>query len=120
MKIFEELEANDILFIDSSHVAKVGSDLTFLLLRVLPRLRPGVMVHFHDLFYPNSYPMEWIRGGRAWNESIFLRAFLINNPAFEIVAFNCFAGQTFPELFRGAGDRFLANSGGSLWLRRRG
>ena len=64
---------------------------------MLPRLRPGVLVQFHDIFYPCSYPVDWIREGRAWNESLFLRAFLIGNPQFEIMAFNSFAGPCFPE-----------------------
>ena len=58
---------------------RIGSDVTFLLLRVIPGLRPGVLVHFHDIFYPMSYPAEWIRAGWAWNESLFLRAFLVAN-----------------------------------------
>jgi hypothetical protein len=115
---FDELEAQDILFIDSSHVAKVASDVTFLLLRVLPRLKPGVLIHFHDIFYPFSYPVEWIREGRAWNESIFLRAFLLGNYNFEIVAFNSFAGHAFPAMFRDVFPSFLDNTGGSIWLRK--
>ena len=70
MEVFDRLEANDVLFIDSSHVAKVGSDVTFILLRVLPRLKPGVIIHFHDIFYPYSYPVNWIREGFAWNRQI--------------------------------------------------
>jgi len=115
---FTQLEAQDILFIDSSHVAKVGSDLTFILLRILPKLKPGVIIHFHDIFYPVSYPLAWIREGRAWNESIFLRSFLAGNSDFEIIAFNNFAAYTFPELFRNRLDAFLQNPGGSFWLRK--
>ncbi len=118
ISLFDELDANDILFVDSSHVAKVGSDVSFLLLRVLPRLRAGVIVHFHDVFYPFSYPIDWIREGRAWNESLFLRAFLVGNSDYEIVAFNSFAAFTFPELFRTHCPEFLENSGGSIWLRK--
>lgn len=118
LAVFDRLEAQDILFIDSSHVAKVGSDLTHLLLRVLPRLKPGVLVHFHDLFYPMSYPAGWLREGRAWNESLFLRAFLIGNPQFQMVAFNAYAGVQFPEVFRERVPAFLRNTGGSLWLRK--
>lgn len=115
---FEQLGAQDLLFIDSSHVAKVGSDVTYLLLRVLPRLRPGVLVHVHDIVYPYSYPAVWLREGRAWNESLFLRAFLIGNAQFQVVAFNAFAAQAFPELFRDRFPGFLRSSGSSLWLRK--
>lgn len=118
MSVFEQLEANDILFIDSSHVAKIGSDVSFIFLRILPRLKPGVFVHFHDIFYPFTYPADWIREGRAWNEPLFLRAFLIGNPKFKIAAFNSYASYAFSELFREKFPPFLENSGGSIWLKK--
>jgi Methyltransferase domain len=118
LSIFDQLDAQDVLFIDSSHVAKIGSDVTFILLRILPRLRRGVLVHFHDIFYPFSYPVTWIREGRAWNESIFLRAFLMRNLDFQIIAFNAFAAHSFPELFRERLPGFLNDTGGSIWLRK--
>jgi len=115
---FDDLGPQDVLFIDSSHVAKVGSDVTFILLRILPRLRPGVLVHIHDIFYPASCHEELIRLGYAFNESIFLRAFLLGNTSFEIVAFNAFAGRSFPEIFKESFPEFLDDTGESLWLRR--
>ena len=118
LSVFDQLEAQDLLFIDSSHVAKVGSDVTFIFLRILPRLKPGVIVHFHDIFYPCSYPLKWIREGRAWNESVILRAFLMGNPQFQIVAFNSYAGSSFPELFRERFPAFLKDTGGSIWIRK--
>jgi hypothetical protein len=120
LSVFDELNESDLLFIDSSHVAKVGSDVSHLILRILPRLKPGVLVHFHDIFYPFSYPAHWIREGRAWNESLFLRAFLVGNPNFQITAFNSFASYSFPELFRGQLPDFLKDAGGSIWLRKIG
>lgn len=116
--VFEQLEANDILFIDSSHVAKVGSDVTHLILRILPTLRRGVIIHVHDIFYPESYPIEWIAEGRSWNESIMLRSFLIGNPAFEIIAFNSFASQSFPELFHDYSTTLSIQTGGSFWFHK--
>lgn len=113
---FTELEAGDFLFIDSSHVAKIGSDVSFLFLRVLPILKPGVWVHIHDIFYPMSYPADWIREGRAWNESLFLRAFLMGNSSYEIRAFNSYAGAVFPPAFWDDLPAFRENSGGSLWM----
>lgn len=62
---FRALEANDILFIDSTHVAKIGSDVNYLFAEILPALRPGVYVHFHDIFYPFEYPKEWVYEGRG-------------------------------------------------------
>jgi methyltransferase family protein len=116
--VFDQLEAQDLVFCDSSHVAKIGSDVSYILLRILPRLKPGVLVHFHDVFYPFSYPATWIREGRAWNESLFLRAFLVGNMQFQLVAFNCYAGYSFPELFRERLPAFLNDMGGSIWIRK--
>jgi len=66
LSLFEELERDDILFIDSSHQVKAGSDLEFLLERVLPRLAGGVRLHFHDIFLPDPYPEMW--AWRRYNE----------------------------------------------------
>jgi len=116
--VFTALEAGDFLFIDSSHVAKVGSDLADLILRVLPVLKPGVWVHFHDIFYPGPYPLRWLREGRAWNEVPFVQAFLLGHRGFAVEWFNAFAGERFRDRLAAACPRFLANTGGSLWLRR--
>ncbi len=83
-RLFDVLEAGDILFIDSSHVSKVGSDVNLLFFDVLPRLRPGVWVHVHDIGYPFEYSREWIFEGRAWNEAYLLHAMLIENPHWDI------------------------------------
>jgi uncharacterized UPF0146 family protein len=85
--LFTSLRANDILFVDSSHVLKLGSDVGLILFEVLPRLEPGVFVHFHDIAWPFEYPIDWYREGRAWNEAYALRAFLAYNPTFPIVLF---------------------------------
>jgi hypothetical protein len=115
---FEGLEANDVLFIDSSHVIKAGSDVVFLLSQVLPSLRPGVLIHFHDIFWPFEYPEEWLRGGRAWNEAYALRAFLQFNSRFEIVFFNSYLGIHEADALRFHLPLFLRNPGGSIWLRK--
>jgi len=62
LEIFEKLEAGDVLFIDTSHVLKAQSDTEHEFLRILPRLKPGVLVHVHDIFTPYDYPEEWIVG----------------------------------------------------------
>ena len=87
LDLFEELEENDILFIDSSHIAKIGSDLNFLLFEVIPKLRKGVLIHFHDIFFPFEYPKEWVYMGWSWNENYILRAFLMCNNQFKIKYF---------------------------------
>jgi predicted O-methyltransferase YrrM len=116
---FTTLEANDILFVDSSHVSKAGSDVNHLFAEILPRLRPGVHVHFHDVFYPFEYPREWLYQGKAFNEAYVLRAFLSFNAAFEIVLFNTFLEHFHAPRFAERMPLCLRNVGGSIWLRRR-
>lgn len=119
LSVFEPLGPGDVLFIDSTHVSKVGSDVNHLYHEVLPRLRPGVLVHVHDVFHPFEYPLEWILEGRAWNEAYLLRAFLTGNPEWEIVLFNSFLMRFHRAWFAEHMPLFLKlASGGSLWLRR--
>ena len=115
---FAELEAGDILLIDSTHVSKAGSDVNRLFFEVLPRLRPGVWVHIHDVFYPFEYPREWVEEGRAWNEDYLLRAFLMFSRGFEIALFNTYLEAFHEEWFRREMPLCLKNPGGSIWLRR--
>jgi predicted O-methyltransferase YrrM len=111
--------ANDVLFIDSTHVSKTGSDVNRILFDILPRLAPGVHVHFHDVFYPFEYPKEWVYEGRAWNEDYILRAFLEFNSAFDIVLFGTWLARFHRELLAELMPLTLENPGGSLWLTRR-
>lgn len=83
---FSELKENDILFIDSSHVLKIGNDVQYEYLEILPRLNKGVIVHIHDIFLPAEYPKKWVLGmHRFWNEQYLLQAFLAFNGAFEVL-----------------------------------
>lgn len=119
VSVFERLEAGDILFVDSSHVAKIGSDVTHILLRLLPCLKPGVFVHFHDIFFPHSYPLDWIKKGRAWNESLSLRFFLACNSQFRVEAFNSYAAFQFRDMFEDLLPDFLDQDGGSsFWIQK--
>jgi Methyltransferase domain len=79
LEIFEGLACGDLLFIDSSHTIKVASDVTFLILEVLPRLRAGVVVHFHDINLPFDYPRETLRTIHQFEETALLHAYLIGN-----------------------------------------
>ena len=117
--VFEELGPNDILFVDSSHVSKIGSDVNFLVFEVLPRLKPGVIIHFHDIYWPFEYPQGWVREGRSWNEAYTLRAFLQYNDHFEILQFNNFLAFRFSELYRQHMPDVLEDPGSSLWLRKK-
>jgi predicted O-methyltransferase YrrM len=116
---FDTLAANDVLFIDSTHVSKTGSDVNRIVFEILPRLAAGVHIHFHDVFYPFEYPKEWVYEGRAWNEDYILRAFLEFNSAFEIVLCGTWLGRFHRELLAELMPLTLENPGGSLWLCRR-
>jgi hypothetical protein len=117
---FAALEAGDILFIDSTHVVKAGSDVNYLYFEVLPVLKPGVFVHIHDIFVSFQYPREWVFEGRQWTEDYLLRAFLMYNTCFRIKAFNTFLAVFHEEWFKREMPLCLRNSGGSIWLQRTG
>jgi len=97
---FQQLEANDILFIDSSHVIRPQGDVLFEYLEILPILKPGVLVHVHDIFMPKDYPDEWIyKKHLLWNEQYLLEAFLTFNDRFKIIgAVNYLAHNYHAEL----------------------
>lgn len=117
LALFEELGEGDVLFIDSSHVVKTGSDVVFLYLQVLPRLRAGVRIHAHDIFLPRDYPKDWVLGEeRSWSEQYLLQALLVHSPVFEM-SFGCaYAAERFPQAVR---EVFGAPyGGGSLYLRK--
>lgn len=83
---FRALDRDDILFIDSSHVVASGSDVVYEFLEILPQLRPGVIVHVHDIFLPVEYKREWLMSLRMfWNEQYILQAMLANNPTWEVL-----------------------------------
>jgi predicted O-methyltransferase YrrM len=115
---FQRLEANDVLFIDSTHVSKTGSDVNRIFSAILPVLATGVHVHFHDIFYPFEYPREWLQMGRAWNEVYALRAFLQYNDRFRIVLMNTFLEHFHEPLFREKMPLCMKNPGGSIWIRK--
>ena len=120
-KLFSTLRANDILFIDSTHVSKTGSDVNRIIFEILPSLPPGVLVHVHDIFYPFDYPRDWVLNskGFGWNEAYILRAFLSHNPDFEIIAFNTFLEEFHARRFAANMPVCLTNKGGSIWIRRK-
>lgn len=116
--VFTSLEANDILFLDTTHVSRFGSDVNDLFTRVLPALAPGVVVHLHDIFWPFEYPLEWLQEGRGWNEQYLLRAFLQFNDHFEVLLFNDWLGKHHAAVIKQELPRMLEALGGSIWLRR--
>lgn len=116
--IFLDLGQNDILFVDSTHVSKINSDVNHIFFDILPKLKSGVYIHFHDIFYPFEYPREWVLEGRAWNENYMIRAFLSFNNEFKIVFFGSYLMQFHRDLFAREMPLCLLNPGGSIWLQR--
>jgi predicted O-methyltransferase YrrM len=120
LSIVDSLQENDLLFVDSSHVLKVGSDVGHIIFQILPRLRRGVLIHFHDIPWPFEYPREWLVRGIIWNEAYILRAFLQYNSAFQILYFNAYMDSLHRELLGQSMPLCLQNPGGSLWLKKVG
>lgn len=118
LDLFCGLRENDILFIDSSHVSKVGSDVNHLFFEVLPLLAPGVLVHVHDVTGNFEYPEEWYAEGRAWNELYVLRAFLMFNSAFQIELLSTRLRGLNHQLISERMPLCLQGGGGQIWLRR--
>lgn len=128
LEIFDTLKENDILFVDSSHVAKTGSDVCHIFSNILPRLRQGVYIHFHDVTWPFEYPRNWIEAGMSWNEAYFLKAFLQYNSIFQIVYFSGFIEAVGKDLMAKAMPLALKTatqtsplvtpSNSSIWLRK--
>jgi hypothetical protein len=117
---FEALEPNDILFYDGTHVSKCGSDVNYIVLDVLPRLKPGVLIHIHDILLPWDYSkwcimeMQWF-----WNEIYLVLAFLLFNDSFEVLIANHYLANEYRSHLRRTFPWAPSVGGGSLWLQRR-
>jgi hypothetical protein len=119
ISVVDQLMPNDILFVDSSHVAKVGSDVNHIIFNLLPRIKKGVYVHFHDVFYPFEYPRTWIFSGKYFSESYLLRAFLQSNNQFEIIFYNSFMERFHRSKFEQSMPLCLNSRASSIWLRKK-
>jgi hypothetical protein len=120
-EVFEELEAGDVLFVDTTHTVKVGGDVNRIILDALPALAPGVVVHVHDIFLPYEYPEHWWTDfRRLWTEQYLLQAFLIGNTDWEVLC-SCHAMiRDFPDRVAGVVPGFTPpGSAGAFWMRRR-
>ncbi len=128
---FEELEAGDVLFIDSSHSLKIDSDVAYLFLEVLPRVKPGVIVHIHDVPFPYNTPFPadtWLFGERwplYWQEAMVVQTFLAFNKEFPIELSIPMLRFDDEVALRNAHPRYVPvaddpNPPSSLWLRRVG
>jgi len=120
--MFEKLGENDILFIDSSHVIRLGGDVIYEYLEILPRLRKGVIVHFHDICLPLHYPEEWvIKNHFFWNEQYLLQAFLMYNYAWDVLWSGNFMHLMYPEKLEQAFPHYDRQThwSGSFWIRNK-
>jgi len=116
---FSQLNKNDILFIDSSHMLKQGSDVNYILFNILPMLNSDVVVHFHDIFLFN-YPKAWFKDGRAWNESYAIRAFLSYNSRFQILFLNKWVTTQLEEIcMKEFPELLIGHGGSSLYIRKK-
>lgn len=118
---FERLDSGDILFIDSSHVLKIGSDVQYEFLEILPRLKKGVLVHVHDIFLPAEYPRAWVlEQHKFWNEQYLLQAFLSFNSAYKVLWGGSFMHLEHPHALSEAFSSYDRRRSwpGSFWIRR--
>ena len=121
LEIFYELEAGDVLFIDSTHVLKTQSDVHWELTEILPRLKPGVIIHFHDIFWPFEYRELWITNPpRSWNEVYALQLFLMNQTDYEIMFFNDYFAMQCTDRANKDVPGFATSDSAGLWLRKTG
>jgi hypothetical protein len=119
-EFFKTLVANDILFIDSSHIVKIGGDVNFLFLRIIPELNPGVIVHVHDIFFPNEYRRSYVMDRlNFWSEQYLLQAFLSFNNEFEILLCNSFLEERYNDQMMETFPNSNWWGGSSIWFRRK-
>jgi hypothetical protein len=120
LNFFSQLGSGDILFIDSSHTVKIGGDVNYLFLELLPRLKPGVIVHVHDIFLPFEYRRDWVMDEfRFWTEQYLLQAFLSFNSEFEVLMANSYLSHYYKEDLKAAFPSLASWGGGSFWMRRK-
>jgi hypothetical protein len=119
-EVFAELKAGDILFVDTTHTVKIGSDVNRIILRILPLLAPGMIVHFHDICLPYEYPKYLFEDyALYWAEQYLLQAFLAMSPSFEVLyATHALCRDRRAEI-EPTGLAGPGESGSSFWIRRR-
>ena len=121
LEVFSRLNPGDFLFIDSTHVLKTGSDVHYELFSILPTLKRGVIIHFHDIQFPFEYPDEWIfERNHSWNEVYALRAFLMYNQSFRVLFLNSLLACKHKSHLEATCPLFLKNPGGGLWIEKTG
>ncbi len=125
LNIFRQLNKNDILFIDSSHIIRPQGDVVIEYLEILPSLESGVLVHVHDIFTPDDYPADWLfKNFRLWNEQYLLEAFLTCNQKFDVILAMNYMKKNHPEHIQSAfpvmGSKMSETFPGSFWMQSKG
>lgn len=120
MELFSSLQENDILFIDSSHIIRPENDVLFVYMEILPSLKPGVIIHIHDIFSPRHYRPDWLTGMfRFWNEQYLLEAFLYNNKGFQILySLNYLKNDFYQEVVKVLIHLQPKDEPSSFWLKK--
>jgi len=118
IRMFDQLDAGDILFVDSTHVSKAGSDVNYLFFEILPRLKRGVVIHLHDIFHRFEYSARWLREGRAWNEAYLLHAFLQYNDEFRVLLFVNYMQKAHKAWFDEHMPDAFSKGGGCFWMQK--
>lgn len=118
--VFTELGAGDLLFVDTSHTVKVGGDVNHIVLDLLPILKSGVIVHFHDIFLPYPYSRQHLEGAHFWAEQYLLQAFLTGNSEWEVLLGGYALARAYPDRLAAAVPSFGPGvNPGAFWIRRR-
>lgn len=113
----ERLDDGDILFIDSTHTVKAGSDCVHLYLRLLPFLRRKLLVHVHDIFLPEAMPQEWaLKHHIYWTEQYVLLAYLLDNPKTSVLFGSNYHRLENPEALREMLPEAIEHGGSSFWF----
>ena len=120
LDLFNKLNDKDILFIDSTHVLKTGSDVELILGEILPMLNPGVIIHIHDIHWPFVLYKDWAMEGRAWNEVSAIRSFLQFNSEFEIIFMLHWMACEHLDKINEMMPLATQGIGNGLWIRRKG
>ena len=120
-EVFAELRSGDVLFVDTTHTVKISSDVNHIVLRVLPLLQEGVIVHVHDIFLPYEYPRFFFADyALYWAEQYLLQAFLAFNSSFEVLCAVHALGREQPARMAATGALLPGEIGSSFWIRRGG
>ena len=116
----ELIEAAEVLFIDSTHTVKVGSDCVYIYLKLLPSIRSNLVVHAHDITLPYAYEIKNLDRHVYWTEQYLLYAYLLDNPKTEVLTGSLYAKRLLPALSKEMMCNRYADGGGSIWFDYKG